>query len=311
MTFRQNLWTILVWFVLDLGCSLTALPNQTEQYTTRGLWSIGPQLHRCTCSRGQAKQPKVLCNFTIFSLAIHPFFACSRVMFAQVVTTWASRSHATLRLLVLSTLGFDAAKFGRDRLAHHCGGIVNDWAGTVFKQRDSVLRTVCFAFFHRHCRRRQSFQGVWCSVIVDSLSLAGIKAYKLSVRKFQDSMIGVGLFGPSQDLEACCIRPEDCDFEDWNDWSSCAVQACGPASWQIQRCAVLELFPQCDDCPALTAFSNHFHWLDVLSQGQWQWGATLSDTRKGRSCEERHFGQQRIASRDLQELSHTLPKYWM
>jgi len=57
----------------------------------------------------------------------------------------AFRSHATLRLLVLSTLGFDAAKFGRDRLHHR--GIVDDWAGTVFKQRDSVLRTVCFAFF--------------------------------------------------------------------------------------------------------------------------------------------------------------------
>lgn len=166
-------------------------------------------------------------------------------------------------------------------------------------------------FFHCHCRRRQSFQGVWCSVSVDSLSLAGIKAYKQSVRKFHDSMIGVGLFRPSQDLEACCIRPEDCDFEDWNDWSSCAVQACGPASWQIQRCAVLELLPHCDECAALTAFSNHFHWLDVLSQGQWQWGTTLSDTGKGRSCEERHFGQQRIASRDLQELCKTLPKYWM
>lgn len=123
-------------------------------------------------------------------------------------------------------------------------------------------------------------------------------------------MIGVGLFGPSQDLEACCIRPEDCDFEDWNDWSSCAVQACGPASWHIQRCAVLELLPQCDEYAALTAVSNHFHWLDVLSQGQWQWGATLSDTGKGRSCEERHFGQQRIASRDLQ-LCQTLPKYWI
>ena len=29
----------------------------------------------------------------------------------------------------------------------HLRGIVDDWAGTVFKQRDSVLRTVCFAFF--------------------------------------------------------------------------------------------------------------------------------------------------------------------
>ena len=75
MTFRQNLWTILVWFALDLGCSLTIGPSEPKGavYHVRPMvhWAATAQVHLFK-RRGQAT--KGFMQFHIFrSRYIHSF----------------------------------------------------------------------------------------------------------------------------------------------------------------------------------------------------------------------------------------------